>query len=328
MFHYTMHNGCAMDIKNLSKDLNIELTTYIPDSRPHEDYIINDQKADLIWERHKDLFLFNDILLFSDTMPMSWCVLKNLNKLPSTTKIILWITNRFNYAIENSKEYYDLINQIKHSNNVYFLFANKFEKLYLNNFCNIDGIKSFDFLPYGKRTIENYNCLEIQNKQNIPYLMNYENETKFVNLKQTLDEKQINYYFKSQRSSENTYCGPFEIINCSCVIHIPYSWSTIAYSEYISLGKSFVLPSLSWLSKHINSLWFQTSKNIDLISSYSLWYDQNIKNGFNYFDNIDHMIDILENKTLLQEKGNICLSYANKIHNDNLEIFKKIMEIK
>ena len=158
--------------------------------------------------------------------------------------------------------------------------------------------------------------------------MNYENETKFFNLKQILDERQINYYFKTQRSIEHKYCGPFEIINCSCVIHIPYSWSTIAYSEYISLGKSFVIPSLSWLSQNINSLWFQTSKNIDLIANYSLWYDENAKNTFNYFDNIDHMIDILQNKNLLQEKNNNCLLYANKIHKDNLKIFKNIMETK
>ena len=94
------------------------------------------------------------------------------------------------------------------------------------------------------------------------------------------------------------------------------------------MGKSFVIPSLSWLSQNINSLWFQTSKNIDLIANYSLWYDENAKNTFNYFDNIDHMIDILQNKNLLQEKNNNCLLYANKIHKDNLKIFKNIMETK
>lgn len=323
-----MHNGCAMDIKNICRDFNIDLFTYIPSNRQHSEYIMDLNKAQYIWNEHLDNFLNSDIIFFSDTTPMAWSVLQNLHLLESHQKVLIWITNRFNYAVENNKEYYQLLNRIKDNSKVYFLFANDFEKYYIEQFIDIQTSKCFLFLPYGKRNILDYKCDFVKNTSYMPYVMNYENETKFYNLIDELNLKNIQFMFKKERTPENQYCGPFELKNCSCIIHIPYSWGTIAFSEYMSLGLPFVIPTIDWMSDHFGShnLWFQTSKNIELIKKYSLWYQDKHSEFMTYFSNIDNLIDILQNYDILKNKSKLSKLFSENTQNKNLQTIKEIIQ--
>ena len=59
VLHYSMHNGCVLDIKNLVSDMNaeiesnIELKTILPEKRLHQDYLITEIVAQQIWEKNK-----------------------------------------------------------------------------------------------------------------------------------------------------------------------------------------------------------------------------------------------------------------------------------
>ena len=327
IFHFTMHNGCFHDIKNMINDLDssIDLTSENYDNKSHESFIINNKKADELWEKYKDKFLNNDIILFSDGTPLSWCVLKNLDKLNKNQKVILWIVMKFDYANENNLEYYNLLNSVKEYKNLYFLYSNKFEKYYLNQIINTDTSNEFFLFPYGKRNKKDYNCKNI-NFDGL-YVMSYQNETEFYPLTDNLNQYKIKYSQKKYRIDEKNYCGPFEIKNCEAILHIPYAWGTIALAEYTSLKKTFILPSIKWLAEHYSSypIWFQTSKDLNLIEKYSMWYSEIYKNCFIYFDNILDINDILKNKTLIEYKSNNCLNTAKKIQKDNLILLNKIL---
>jgi len=328
VFHYSMHNGCELDIKNFFADnYGFIVESFVPKNKPHEDYVMTSQKADKLWETYEQQFLNADIIVFSDTTPMSWCVLKNLYKLKSSQIIILWITNRFDYAIENNNEYYSLIDSAKNNKNVFFLYANKFEQYYLNNKVKICNNREYLFLPYGKRNKSDYKEY-LKNHNNVPFVMSYQNETLFYPLIDELNLHNIPFYQKTSRTSDDVYGGPFEIQTCSAVIHIPYSWGTIAFSEYIAIGKPFILPSLSWLEQKYKThkLWFQTNNNTKLIENYSLWYDKQHYNLFYYFDTIKDINSFLCDTDTLNKKQKMCIQQSDIIKKENIAIMDRILQ--
>ena len=72
VFHYSMHNGCELDIKNFFADnYGFIVESFVPKNKPHEDYVMTSQKADKLWETYEQQFLNADIIVFSDTTPIS-----------------------------------------------------------------------------------------------------------------------------------------------------------------------------------------------------------------------------------------------------------------
>lgn len=330
IFHYTMHTGCACDIKQLFKKYDVELKTYIPKKRNHEKYIISGQRIKDLWEEHKKDFLSSDVLIFSDTTPFSRPVLENLNLISKDVKILLWITNRFNYGIENDQEYYDLLNSIKNDSRVYFLYANKFEQYYLNNFVKLtDDSNQFFITPYGKRNRGDFNLKNKKDHHNKLFVMSYQNEKEFYPLYDQLNCLGIDFYYKNEWIDDSEYCGPYDIETCSAVLHIPYSWSTIALWEYMAISKTFILPSLNWLNKtyQTHSLFFQTYRSIEAISVFSQWYCEENKNLFVYFDKLDQIKDIINDKDLLNEKSKKCFKKVQESNLSNHAIIENILNL-
>lgn len=329
VFHYTMHEGCASDIRNFLKKYNYQLTTYIPENKSHEEYVVTSDKANILWEQHKESFLSSDIIIFSDTTPFSRSVLQNLKSIPENTKVLLWITNRFNYAIENDESYYDLLRVAKNDSRIYFLYANKFEKVYLNQFLQIEDNKEFFFTPYGKRNKKDFNMEYQKNHSQKLFVMSYQNEKEFYPLYEKLDSCGIEFYRKTEWIPKNEYCGPYDIETCSAVLHIPYSWGTIALWEYMSIGKTFILPSLNWLNRtyQTHPLFFQTYRNLHAISQFSEWYCEENRNLFIYFDEIQDIKEILKNKELLEIKGRMCFKKVQENNLLNQIVFENILDI-
>ena len=329
VFHYTMHNGCAIDIKNLLKKYDVDLKTYLPNERQHEKYIISHERATVLWKEYQKEFLTSDILIFSDTIPFSRPVLENLELIPKETKILLWITNRFNYAIESDQSYYELLNFVKNDPRIYFLYANKFEKVYLNNFIKLPIDRQFEFTPYGKRSKKDFNIKNQKDHNGKIFVMSYQNEKEFYPLYDELTENKIDFYVKNEWIPTEEYCGPYDIETCSAILHIPYSWGTIALWEYMAIGKTFILPSLNWLNEKYQThpLFFQTYKSIDAISKFSQWYCEENKNLFLYFDEISQVKNIIKNKELLEEKSRLCFKRVQQNNLNNHTIFENIIKI-
>jgi len=329
VFHYTMHNGCASDIENFLKKYDVDLTTCLPKERQHEKYIISHARSIELWEEHQEQFLNSDVLIFSDTTPFSRPVLENLELISSKTKILLWITNRFNYAIESDQSYYELLDFVKNDPRVYFLYANKFEQVYLHNFVKLPIDRQFEFNPYGKRRKKDFNIENQKDHKGKLFVMSYQNEKEFYPLYDELTNNGIDFYVKKEWIPTEEYCGPYDIETCSAVLHIPYSWGTIALWEYMAIGKTFILPSLNWLNRayQTHPLFFQTYKSIEAISKFSQWYCEENKNLFLYFDEISEVKDMVKNKELLEEKGRLCFKKVQQNNLNNHAIFENIIEI-
>jgi hypothetical protein len=324
-----MHDGCASDIKNFLKKYDASLKTILPKERPTEKYIITKEKADELWNLYNEDFLNSDVLIFSDTIPFSRPVLENLESIPKNTKIILWVTNRFNYAIESDQSYYDLLDRVKNDYRIYFLYSNKFEKVYLNNFVKIPENKQFFFTPYGKRSRIDFNFKNKKDHNQKLFVMSYQNEKEFYPLFDELNNLDIDFYCKKDWIPNEEYCGPYDIETCSAVLHIPYAWGTIALWEYMSLGKTFILPSLAWLNRTYQEryLFFQTNKSIDMISIFSDWYCKENENLFVYFDEISQIKDIIQNKQMLINKGKLCFKKVQESNLINHAIFENIINL-
>lgn len=329
VFHYTMHDGCASDIKNLFGKYNVQLKTYIPKERQHEKYIITGQRIKELWEKHQEDYLSSDVLIFSDTIPFSRPVLENLNLFSENVKILLWITNRFNYAIETDQSYYDLLDSIKNDPRVYFLYANKFEEVYLKNFVKLNCDNQFFITPYGKRSKKNFNLKNQKNHNNKLFVMSYQNEKEFYPLYENLNSLGIDFYCKKEWIPDSEYCGPYDIETCCAILHIPYSWSTIALWEYMAIGKTFILPSLNWLNKtyQTHPLFFQTYKSVEAISLFSQWYCEENKNLFIYFDEIEEIKNILQDQDLLVEKGKLCFKKVQESNLMNHATLENILDL-
>lgn len=329
IFHHSMHEGCASDIKNLFKRYDVDLTTIVPKERPHEKYLVTSERIKPMWDEYKEYFLNSNVLIFSDTIPFSRPVLENLNLIPQSTKILLWVTNRFNYAIETDQSYYDILDSIKNDPRIYFLYSNKFEKLYFNKFVDLPEDKQFYFTPYGKRNKTDYNMKNQKDHNQKLFVMSYQNEKEFYPLYDELNSLGVDFYYKKDWIPSDEYCGPYDIETCSSVLHIPYAWGTIALWEYMALGKTFILPSLNWLNKTYQEryLFFQTHKSINIISTFSDWYCEEHKDLFIYFDEIKEIKDILKNKDLLKQKGIECFKKVQENNLINHALIENILDI-
>src|SRR5208282_2621726 len=117
ILHLTYHGGCKRTLDFVAKSLEHEITTKFADWN----YNIGPNRAAEIWNKHKDYFNLFDLVITSDTAPLSRIFLQNDFK----KKLIIWICNRFDYHDGASNdcsfpdyEYYNIINAAPRKNNV------------------------------------------------------------------------------------------------------------------------------------------------------------------------------------------------------------------
>lgn len=143
VLHLTFHRGCANEIEIVAQRLSLDLTTwYIQELPPYFFdevsngsclYNIGHDRAERIWNKHKAYFELFDIILTSDTAPLSRIFLQNKWAKP----LIIWVCNRFDYCDHASldcdfpdDEYYRLFSQASKQNNVAIIGYTEFEHVY------------------------------------------------------------------------------------------------------------------------------------------------------------------------------------------------------
>ena len=124
VLHLNFHLGCSKDFEEVGKELGLDVTTWyvlaadLP--REHFDgktrgnavYNISHERALNVWNKHKDYFETFDVIVTSDTAPLSRIFLQNGWKKP----LLIWVCNRFDYYDGETydgkfpdQEYYNLI---------------------------------------------------------------------------------------------------------------------------------------------------------------------------------------------------------------------------
>ena len=114
VLHLSFHLGCHNELLAISKELGFEITFLeFTDGTPSK-YNVGHDRAEKYWNKHKDYFQQFDLIITSDTAPISRVFLQNSWE----KKLIIWINNRFDYFDAASldcdfpdSEYYDLIKE-------------------------------------------------------------------------------------------------------------------------------------------------------------------------------------------------------------------------
>src|SRR6185437_1116376 len=108
ILHLTFHKGCAKEVEAVAQIFGHEVTTWwIPDltagsfdgtSSGNALYNIGHDRAERIWNLHKETFQQFDAVITSDTAPLARVFLQN----GFTKPLIIWICCRFDYSDQAS----------------------------------------------------------------------------------------------------------------------------------------------------------------------------------------------------------------------------------
>lgn len=258
VLHLTFHKGCEKEVKGLAVDLGLDLTTwFIPDLPPKFFdgetsgnclYNIGHKRAERIWNLHRHFFEQFDVILTSDTAPLSRIFLQN----SSTKPLIIWICNRFDYSDQASldcefpdTEYYQLFSQAKNQPNVTIVAYTPFE----HHYAKSKGIDTGEMVitPCSSNlSAQNTSHFTSSipthiDKANTFFLPPYHNEKHFIDLNQHCTELGIPTYC-------GHYNGPLDLKDFKGIIHLPYAWSNLAFFENIALGIPYFIPSKEFLT--------------------------------------------------------------------------------
>lgn len=325
ILHISFHKGCQNDIEYICNYLGYTLEFMIFDdgvTKGNALYNIGQKRAQDCWEKYKDYFNSFNIIITSDTTPISRVFLQNNYK----NKLIIWISNRFDYSDGASldcnfpdKDYYELIKSIPFRPNVIFISNCAFENLYLN--LKQINISNLIVKPIGciSNIYTNTIYTKLENKNNYFWIPQYHNETILLNLSNKLNSLNILNY-------NGRHGGLNDLGEFKGIIHIPYAWSTISFFEAIQLGMIYFIPSLDFLIElsKIGNFWFQPPFKKELLYL-SEWYNEENNSLFVYFNSWADLKKKTETINFIEMKKNI-LIFAENHKTKYLYIWKKLLD--
>lgn len=331
VLHISFHKGCQNDLEYISKKLNfnLEFISYSDDTVKGGDvYNITHERALNNWNKNKDYYNSFDIIITSDTAPLSRIFLQNNFK----KKLIIWICNRFDYAHQPDaekigfpdKEYYDLINDVKNRPNVSIIGYTPFETYYANHIRKLD-IGNECIKPIGQigDVYNTYTSTIIENKQSIFIIGPYHNDNLMMDLKSKVESLGIKVF-------NGRYNGPKDLAEFAGVIHIPYAWSNLALFEAIQLGIVFFIPSNNFLKYFIDTdidglkkdSFFWSPPLREDVLHLSEWYCEDFEDALIYFDSWEDLKYKIETLDFNKQKS-ILKEFGKKHEEETLEKWKK-----
>lgn len=312
VLHFSFHNGCIKDFEAVGRELNLDLTSWYIYSadlpRSHFDgytqsgnavFNMSHERAEKVWEKHKDYFNQFDLIITSDTAPLSRIFLQNNWQKP----LIIWICNRFDYFDCGSydgkfpdKEYYELFRKATKMPNVKVIGYVAYEHFYAAQ----KGIDT------GWHTIKPLGALWDSTKDTLWHLnpgsdlwkSALENGKSYIpeNIKKEdtlfipprLADHERDHLLKICDSlGIKAYCGPhngpYDIQDFKGILHFPYAWSNISLFENLQMGLPHFVPSIKFLhelSRGGGSYRIFTLNNLE----YCEWYCPENNEVITYFD--------------------------------------------
>jgi len=318
--HLTFHKGTESELKFVAEKLNLDLTTwYIHDlpkyyldelSSGNVLFSIGHDRAKRIWEKHKLFFNKFDVIITSDTAPLSRIFLQNNYK----GHLVIWVCNRFDYYDKGSSdgtfpdmEYYNLINKAVNSSNVTVIPYSSFETYYAKNKSYI----SFNhevINPIGiSYKIPNSKYISNNIKKDKFFIADYCNNNQFLLNNNKLNNLGIKFY-------TGRYAGPKDLIGFKGIINIPGAWCNLSMYESIGNGLVHFIPTKNFLLKLFEKGLFMpdhgpfiNGKNCHLND----WYRPELKELIVYFESWPDLL-LKINKTNFNYLSEKCLQFHKK----------------
>jgi len=341
ILHLSQHYGCLKDKQYILEKLGHEVTSLnfqklsetLEIINPIETYRVSKPLANIVWKEAKDYLNSFDVVLTSDTTPISRVILENIEEF--TGKLVIWICNRYNYEISQDGEWTLLFDKANDYDNVTIVAYTEFEKVW----CNANGIRIDNWqtiTPLGKWSISELNGFEIYrdfsssdtaNKKDI-WVSRYWNDNKFTNMRKNLEEMGLTVgggedgrYKDWNDLRDNYYC--FHIL--------PEQISKLIAYELIHAGVPAILPSKEFLT----SLWKREGYGIalasatfdDSILNLCAWYDEefvNCRYYYNSFKEIPFLVEAIKNSQ--EGIAENCAEASEKLEKKVLTQWKNIYD--
>lgn len=312
ILHIGFHRGLENELYSIANELNVDLIFKEYEdgfSKGNARYSVGHNKAKHAWDTFKDYYKTFDIIITTDTAPISRVFLQNgWPEIPGK-KLIIWVCNRFDYYDGASKdcvfpdrEYYNLIREARTRKNVHIMGYTPFENHYARIIKKVDfgndvtkpigmlSKKVWDYKSNPNKIINGYT------RKDLFFVPPYHNDTIFMNLSKKLTELDIPNF-------TGRYNGPLELADFKGVIHIPYAWSNLALFEAFHLGIIYFIPSqrfLIRLAKKGNFFWSPPfRRNLLHVSE---WYCSENKDLFVYFDSWEDLEKKIQTTNYQQQK--------------------------
>jgi len=290
VLHITFHNGCKQDFEDVAQELNLDLTTWYVQGLPkdfwegfsagNEIYNVGPTRAKRIWDRHKEYFDQFDIIVTSDTVPLSRIFLQNGWSKP----LIIWVCNRFDYAhptygIEErfpDRAYYDLMRDATKKTNVRFISYTPYEHVYAKQRGVDIGVHTIK--PIGKKELPRIISHADTSEKNETLL-----------LFPCLELDRINRTMNECKARDisvwtGTYDGPEDLKQYKGVLFFPYAFSNLALFENLQRGIVHFVPTIRFLTQ-LGFIRRGMRGNLE----WSEWYLEEYKDVIVYFDSWDDL---------------------------------------
>ena len=328
ILHISHHIGCFRDQEYILNQLGFEVTNH---KFYDGTFQITEEIANNFWKVHKDQLNSFDYILTSDTAPLSRIFLENQQEF--TSKLIIWICNRFDYRMESESNYYKLFSEAEQNSNIKIVPYSHFEKIWctqkgtnLMNHqyippCGINLKESLSNIPETSYFKEMYG--EGQQLPDADVIVPiYHNDNHFFNMSEYLKSHQISVYNGGFRNID-------QLIKYKAFVHMPDAFSKFLCFELIHAHIPAILPSkklLYDLSKQPNyffNIWGSGGANLlepDWIP-WCEWYDEELTKCRFYYDSFDEIPSIIKSidKDLMREEFEKCSKY---LENESLSKWK------
>ncbi len=295
VLHIALHKGCIKDMEEVAKALELfDLTSwYVPGMNPRSNFdgfsegnyiwTITHDRAENIWDRHKEFFEQFDIIMTSDIAPLSRIFLQNNHwKKP----LIIWVCNRFDYCDWQSRdgafpdqEYYQMFQEAEYNPFVRIIPYTNYEWHYAQR-KGID-INRDTITPIGSLDDSSW----FGSQSQIPADIACE-QTLFIYPR--LQQHQLDYAQKMCKQLDlpaysGFYNGPGELKSFKAVLYFPYAWSNLALFEDLQRGIVHFVPSPSFIKKLVSK--GAPVKKVTLSEfQFCEWYREIYKDVIVYFD--------------------------------------------
>jgi len=326
ILHVTFHRGCQYDIEYLCRELGLDLETlyfhdYAADIYRSNRYKITEQRAEAWWRDKKDYYQSFDLIITSDTAPLSRIFLQHIDEL--RPELIVWICNRFDYAIEQDLEYPRLLDEAAQHKRIKLIPNTEIERIY----CKARGVRVTEptIKPLGHR-IPGREMLPPQDACYMEeadfetgfYVPTYHNETKFMNLHRYCSSLGVKTFHGIHRGADS-------LKRFKATIHIPYAWSTWAFFESLALNVPYLVPTERFLAEMQArpSFWFQTDFDEQLLNI-SEWYCPEHRDFLTYFDNWDDLAAKAAHTDWAKARERTAL-FAKDHHDRTIESWRAVM---
>jgi hypothetical protein len=272
--HVTHHAGCASSIASVCSALGIPLETRFAGWN----YNVGEGLAAEIYAMHRDLYESFDLVITSDTAPLSRIFLQNAYP----GRLLVWVCNRFDYYDGATNDcgfpdpgYHELFKSLcggafpNAKVFSYTAFEHEYAAKYRGFAWGGGTLKPFIFnAPVPDERV----VTEGRPRFFVPP---YHNDTW---LSSAMHEAGIPH-------ERGRYDGPRGLSAYDAVVHFPYAWSNLALFEALANGVPYVVPTARFLREESTKFPFFWSPPMDWpLIGLSEWYDPVNAPALTFFD--------------------------------------------